>query len=203
MLYTGSIRSAQGENTLNEAVMDGALEQPEQLSRAERLHLTWALAWPCALLSLVYGVLRGQLRLSEGQLQGLDQVFGILGFFLFTTWVVRRTVRLDFPGFHLVVIRGDAPDGTRMMRYSESLSVAWLITWRTMVILSPLLIAVIAVWVRLHQQPHELSQELYSPLGSLLTTLAELPIFYFWIVKAAVNKRYSRFSLRLERSAVE
>ena len=44
---------------MNEAVMSGALEQPEQLSRAERLHLTWALVWPCALFSLAYGVLRG------------------------------------------------------------------------------------------------------------------------------------------------
>jgi hypothetical protein len=200
----GALRlDLQGENAMNEAVMSGALEPPEQLSRAERLHLTWALAWPCALLSLVYGVLRGQLRLSEEQLQGMDQVFGILVFFLFTTWVVRRTVRLNFPWFYLEVIRSDAPHGTRMMRYSESLSVAWLITWRTMVILLPLIIAVAAVWVRLHQQPRELSQELYSPLGSLLSTLAELPVLYFWIVKAAVNKRYSRFSLRLERSALE
>jgi hypothetical protein len=193
----------QGENAMNEAAMSEALEQPEQLSRAERLHLTWALAWPCSLLSLLYGVLRGQLRLSDGQLQGIDQVFGILFFFLFTTWVVRRTVRLNFPWFHLEVIRGDAPDGTRMMRYSESLSVGWLITWRTMVILLPLIIAVAVVWVGLHRQPHELSQESHSPLGTLLSTLAELPVFYFWIVKAAVNKRYRRFSLRLERSAVE
>src|SRR5258705_5188880 len=125
---------------MNEAVMSGALEQPEQLSRAERLHLTWALVWPCALFSLAYGVLRGLLRLSEVQLQSMDQVFGFLGFFSFTTWVVRRTVRLDFPGFHLVVIRSDAPDGTRMMRYGESLSVAWLISWRTGIILLPLYI---------------------------------------------------------------
>jgi hypothetical protein len=187
---------------MNEAAMSGAPEPPEQLSPAERLRLTWALGWPGALLNLAYAVLRGQLRLSEGQLQGMDQVFGILVFFLFGTWVVRRTVRLNFPWFYLEVIRGDAPEGTRMMRYSESLSVVWLITWRTMVILLPLIIAV-AFWARLHQQPHELSRELYSPLGSLLCILAETPVFYFWIVKAAVNKRYARFSLRLERSAVK
>src|SRR5260370_18189739 len=102
---------------MNEAVMSGELEQPGQLSRAEQLQLTWALNWPCVLLGLVYCLLWGQLRLSEAQLLSIDLVLGILAFFLFTTWVVRRTVRLDFPGFRLLVIRGGAGEGARAMTY--------------------------------------------------------------------------------------
>jgi hypothetical protein len=183
------------EDTMNEAVMSGEPGQPEPLRRVERLQLTWALAWPCALLGLVYFLLRGQLRLSEAQLHNIDQVFGILQFFLFTTWVVRRTVRLDFPGFHLLVVRGDAGEGTRTMSYCESLSVAWLISWRSSMFLLPLYVAVTV----LRQQP----QELYRPLGWLSTSVAELLIFYVWIVKAALGKSYSRFSLRLDRSALK
>src|SRR5260370_37296568 len=110
-------------------------------------------------LSLVYCLLRGQLRLSEAQLQVIDSILGILQFFFFTTWVVRRTVRLEFPGFHLAVLRGDAPDGTRKMSYGESLSVAWLICWRTNMISLPVYVA---VWAMLRQQP-----QLYSLPGWL------------------------------------
>lgn len=180
---------------MNEAVMSGEQEQPMRLSRVERLQLTWALAWPCILLGLAYCLLRGQLRLSESQLQGIDQVFGVLEFFLFATWVVRRTVRLDFPGFHLLVIRGDARGWARTMSYRESLSVAWLLSWRSFLFFLPLFVAMIM----LRRQP----QELYRPLGWLGSSVAELLVFYAWIVKAALGKRYSRFSLRLDRSAPE
>jgi hypothetical protein len=139
----------------------------------------------------VYYLLRGQLRLSEAQLQNIDPVYGILQFFLFATWVVRRTVRLDFPGFHLLVIRRDAGEGTRAMTYRESLSVAWLISWRSSMIFLPVFVA---VWVVLRQQP-----QLYSPFGWLWSTVAELLIFYVWIVKAALGKSYSGFALRLDR----
>src|ERR1700681_467927 len=102
---------------MNEAVTRGEpkqlkqqLEQPvqlEQLGRAERLHLTWALTWPCMVLSLVYCSFYSlmSLRLSELQLGSIGWVVGIIKLFLLGTWAVRRTVRLDFPGFHLVVVR--------------------------------------------------------------------------------------------------
>ncbi len=180
---------------MNEAVTSTERNQPEPLTRVERLQLTWALAWPCALLSLVYLLLRGQVRLSEPQLSNIDQVFGILQFFLFTTWVVRRTVRLDFPGFHLLVIRAGAGEETQTMSYRESLSVGWLICWRTSLFFLPLAVAMVV----LRRQP----QELYHPLGWLLTSVVELLIFYTWIVKAALRKSYSGFSLRVDRSAVK
>jgi hypothetical protein len=50
---------------MNEAVISGALEQPEQLSGGERLQLTWALVWPCALLDVVYCLVRSQSRLTR------------------------------------------------------------------------------------------------------------------------------------------
>jgi hypothetical protein len=168
------------------AVMSGEFDRTDEVGRAERLQLTWALAWPCIALSLVYCWLRSQMRLNESQLQGVDQVVGLLEFFLFTTWVVRRTVRLDFPGFHLRVIRRDAAAATRGMTYRESLSVAWLISWRTSLILSPVLVA---VWVFQQQRP-----ELYSLSVWLWSSAAELLVFYFWIVRMALNKSYERFS---------
>ena len=187
--------TGKGEDTMNETVISAERQQIQPLTRTERLRLTWALAWPCVLVALVYGLLRGKVRLPETQLQVIDQVFGILEFFLFTTWVVRRTVRLDYPGFHLLVIRGNAGDATRTMSYRESLGVAWLISWRTGMFFLPLAVAMIV----LRQQP----QVLYRPLGWLSTSVAELLVFYFWIVKAALGKQYARFSVRLDRSAPE
>ena len=81
------------------------------------------------------------------------------------------------------------------MSYRESLSVGWLICWRTSLFFLPLAVAMVV----LRRQP----QELYHPLGWLLTSVVELLIFYTWIVKAALRKSYSGFSLRVDRSAVK
>jgi hypothetical protein len=173
-------------------------QQPKPLSRAERIQLTWALVWPGALLNLAYVLLRSQLRGSETSLQiarinavleSIDGTVGALGFFLFSTWVVRRTVRLDFPEFHLLAIRAGAEGGNRTMMYRESLSVAWLLKWRTVMYSLPL---GVAVFVLRHGPP---PQEWYSPLNWLWISAAEILIFYLWIVNAALGKRYSDFSL--------
>lgn len=60
----------------------------------------------------------------------IDLAVRLLLFFFFSTWVFRRTVRLNFPRFHLVVMRGSSGERTRAMKYGESLSVAWLLNWR-------------------------------------------------------------------------
>lgn len=93
------LRGMIGE-AVNEAAMSGAVDLPEALTRRERLELAWALVWPCALFDLVYSVILTQLRLSESQRQNWEEAIGIVWFFLFSTWVVRRTVRLEFTGFH-------------------------------------------------------------------------------------------------------
>ena len=164
----------------------------ETISPAERLELAWALAWPCALLEFVQNLLLGQLRLTEDQRQNIEQVAGLLAFLLISTWVVRRTVRLDFSGFHLLVIRADAQDGTRTMTYRESLSVAWLISWRSALVLVPFFVTFLLVM----DAPPRHGWLLHSVL-----TVAEFLTFYLWMVNGALNKNYARFSLRLVRSA--
>jgi hypothetical protein len=105
-------------------------------------------------LSLVYCLLLGQLRLSELQVGSIGWVVGIFQVFFLGTWVVRRTVRLDFPAFHLVVVRGDAPERIRSMNYRESLSVNWLLCWRSAMIAALVYLLVYAAfWVVLGLQP--------------------------------------------------
>ena len=174
----------------------GALVQPQQLEPAERLQIAWALVWPGALLTVAYYLLRSQLRISAAHLDDVDGVSNVLTFFFFCTWIVRRTVRLDFPGFHLLVVRGDAREGTRIMSYRESLSVTWLISWRLAAI-GGVIGMVAGIAFRISGQRPTL--DAYNPLVLLSATVAELPILYLWIVKAALNKTYARFSLRIDR----
>jgi hypothetical protein len=169
----------------------GAVEQPERLSPAERLQITWALVWPASALALAYSLLRSHLPLSATLLEDMDDVLDILAFFLFHTWVIRRTVRLN----HLLVIRASVPEGTPAMTYRESLSVTWLITWRLAAIGGVLaLLAIIAFGVTACA-----AVNLNSPLAALCASAAEFLIFYVWLVNAALNKPYARFSLRLDR----
>lgn len=179
---------------MNAAVMSGQPEQAGPLSRAERMELTWALSWPCVLFSLAYDVFRRLLQLSEAQLQALDFVCAALSFFLVSTLVVWRTVRMDFPCFHLVVVRCGTPEVARTMRYRETLSVTWLIGRRSAAIcVLPWLALTLLLRHRL---------DVYGPLGWLFNSVAELLVFYVWIVQAALNKSYAGFPLRLARSVL-
>jgi hypothetical protein len=185
----------------NSISMIGVLEQPERLSPTERLQVSWALVWPGALYSATYFAVRSQLHLSAVHLEAIDQVLSTLVFFLFSTWVVRRTVRMNFPGFRLLVVRKDAPEGTRQMSYRESLSVAWLIGWRLAAILGVMaaaitLLAGIAFGFAACWRP-DLTD---SSVIDLCSTPAEFLILYVCIVQAALNKTYANFLLRVDRS---
>lgn len=193
---------------MNEAAMSGAVDLPEALTRRERLELAWALVWPCALFDLVYSVILTQLRLSESQRQNWEEAIGIVWFFLFSTWVVRRTVRLEFTGFHLEVFRDDAMQGTRTMSYRESLSVAWLICWRSVLYMMPFILIAIVItimitgWAVFVDQAHATSAR-SRPIEWVVGELAGFLIVYFWVARAAVVKRYARFSLGVSRAAAE
>lgn len=114
--------------------MGGELARPERLSRAERMELAWVLAWPCLLFGLLYDLFRQAPQSAGAEVRGLDTACGMVSLFLLSPWVVRRTVRLELSGVHLLVVRWGALEGTRAMNYRESLSVAWLICWRTSVV---------------------------------------------------------------------
>ena len=171
----------------------------ETVSPAERLELAWALWWPSALWDLLHSLVLEQLKRMHLELQHGGSVVSILSFLLFSTWVVRRTVRLDFSGFHLLVIRDDAADGTRKMTYGESLSVAWLIGWRSFLVLLPVIVPAIAVMAILGWYPQSWPQPL-EWLWRLAILALNFFIHYTWIVKWALGKSYSGFSLRIDRS---
>jgi hypothetical protein len=198
---TGEFPLGEIDHWYNEAVPGGEAEQPQSLRGDDRLQLTWALSWPCLLASLVYGLLRGHALIPEEALQSIDLASSGFLFFLFSTWVVRRAVRLDYPGFHLLVTRGAARGVTRTMSYRESLSVTWLICWRTwMILMAAFVVFVAAVAIVTQQRPALDARLLWSIPGWLLNSVAELLIFNMWVVPAALRKNYSGFSLKLDRS---
>jgi hypothetical protein len=184
-------------------------QQPERLSYADRLQLAWALSWPCAVFSLLYWLARGLLGLSGQHLTPLDLGVGPFQLFFFSPWVVRRTVQLDFPGFHLVVTRRQSGETTRAINYRGSLSVAWLLMWRTAVIfgiVNGLIFA--AVWVVQGARPLYFDPN-YVTLPGVLGILKEfqeevlsLLIFLLWVNKAAIKKSYARFSLGFEQAGL-
>ena len=126
---------------------------------------------------------------------------------LFSPWIVRRTVHFDFPRFHLVVIRGQNGGTTRAINYGESLSVAWLLIWRTDMIMSIVhgLVST-SVWLVRGARPVLFDSNyitLPGVLGILRVVLQEalgLLVFLLWVNRAAIKKNYARFSLRIERA---
>ena len=103
---------------------------PDHLSSRHRWQVAWALAWPCFLFDLLlWLVTMGALRryLDEELAESIYIICTVLSFFLIAPRIVRRTVRLNFPDFHLVAVRRSGGGETRAISYRESLSVAWLV----------------------------------------------------------------------------
>lgn len=179
----------------------------EQLSYADRFQLAWVLMWPCAAFSLMYWLARSFLGFSRQQFTLFDLSVGLVHVFFFSPWIVRRTVHFDFPRFHLVVIRGQNGGTTRAINYGESLSVAWLLIWRTDMIMSIVhgLVST-SVWLVRGARPVLFDSNyitLPGVLGILRVVLQEalgLLVFLLWVNRAAIKKNYARFSLRIERA---
>lgn len=163
--------------------------RPERLSPAVRLQLTWAVSWPCIALDLAYRLVESQSTLPKQEIQFIDVVFGILAFFLFSTWVVRRAVQLDYNGFHVVVLRAGGAEVGRTLTYRESLAVAWLISWR-----AGLIMAIPAVIAGVLLQRPDIDDGLF---GWLWTSAFQLLMFHAWLMEAMLRKAYLGFDLRI------
>ena len=91
------------------------------------------------------------------------------------------------------------------MSYRESLTVTWLICWRTAVILvlfggmSAALYYELVLGLKFSDWSKQ-SQDQFSLGGWLWGSAAEVAFYYFYIVRKALTKRYAGFSLRLDRS---
>ena len=126
---------------------------------------------------------------------------GILQVFLFAPWVVRRTVLLNFPRLNLVVVRGDSVDRTHTMNYRESLSVAWLLIWRSAVIIMVITITVTTAIIIVRTAPAELEGWPAGFPRYLLQFGITLPLevlIFIFMLKSVMRKVYAGFSLRLE-----
>jgi len=169
----------------------------ETLSKQERLRLLFTLMWPCFIVDLPLHLLHG--RWPNDSIRHAVIVLSVL---LLSTWVVRRTVRCDLPGFHLVVVRGNEEELTRAMNYWESLRVTWLMLWRTVgIYLLAAIPAGVAFVVLVSKPNYEHFKSYYGGWPEfVLGNLMVWAITYFWILKAMINAKYSGFQLRVERT---
>ncbi len=162
-------------------------EDSRALRDDERLRLTWSFAWPALLFDLFYTLVRAP-QGWEFSPKWIDLAVAVFSFFVISTWAIRRTIGLHYDGFQLVIIRPGRPSG-RNLSYAESLSVAWLVAWRTCVILVPLLLPIALAAAMLGRPDWERS----AP-GWVITMLADLVVAYLWAVPCAIRKQYAGFS---------
>lgn len=171
----------------------------DQFTFTDRLYIAWSLAWPCAAIGLIYELSKGPLHIR--QYGWIDVPAALLQLFLIAPWVVRRTVRLEFPRVQLTVIRRETGERTRAMRYRESLKVAWALINRSvglgMLILTPI-IATIAILrgglSDLETRSATLPAQL---LGEAFSLLVEVFLFVL-VLKSVVRAPYREFALGLE-----
>ncbi len=171
-----------------------------ELPLRQRLQLVWEIWWPCASIATFVLLVQRLLGLREGN--PAETASSLLIFFVFSPWVIRRAVKLDFPGFNLVVIRHNGTK-TRAMNYWESLSVNWLFTVRALLLLIPLLIAALLVGKMLGMpNPFPLSEEPRSAVAAILFHVigeaTSFILFLVWLISAATKKQYSEFVLKFE-----
>lgn len=172
-----------------------------ELSYPERLRLAWQLAWPVFLLDLL--VIGVAYAIVGPKLTDLYVAYALLAMLIVYPFVVRRMVKLRYPGFRLKMTR----DGAEAeMGYTESFKVAWLLGWRTE-ILSYLVLFIVSPLAQL--LPFQLSslvpstQEapLFNIIGlSLFSVLAGLVLSPL-VMPGMFSKQYQGFRLVAERAA--
>jgi hypothetical protein len=184
------------------------IDQPqmpnETLSIADALQVAWAIIWPLALLDVVIWLPEDNLGLRQQWVEMVGFLYDLASLFLIVPWVIRRMVRLNFRGFHLLVGRHSG-EQSRNMVYSQSFAIAWLLIWRTGVILAVIeLIFWLVRGARAEDNPfNNTAQPGLTGMGQLLIGQAlALAIFALWMIKAAIAKPYTNFSLRVKRMAV-
>jgi hypothetical protein len=170
------------------------------LTFPERLRFVWECLWPVLALdaarSLVfYGLL--DLPSSDS-----DTVYQLAAFFIAGPLAVRRALRLRYPAFRIAALRGGAEFAPG---YSEAFKVYWLLGWRSLVLLLPLLLALSLAmqWLA----PGDLSASFAgvssSPMANSLA-LALVDVLFGlllmpWIVPGMLRKRYRDFEFEVER----
>lgn len=156
-----------------------------QLSLAEKVHLGWTLTWP---LMAFAGTMRG-VRFYVGEPEWIGPVLSLLVMFVLGPWVVRQAVRMNFPSFHLAVIRHGSLDYTRAMTYKESLPVLWLMIWRASIIMAG---------TDLLSSP-----VMGSMMGLAFAGAVLLILQIYWLNRAMTEKIYADFCLVIRRAGAD
>jgi hypothetical protein len=175
---------------------------PDTLSRGHLWQIVWFIAWTSFLWDAVLWLVMLGLRryLNDSTARSVYGAGGIFIFLVIAPWIARLAVQKSFAGFHLVAVRTKDGVETRVLSYIESLSVIWLMLWRLVIVGN---IVVIGSWLLLRIQlgPFSTADEGEPGLRGFIELLIDnavvLPLLYFWLVPAALRKRYSRFSFKV------
>lgn len=107
------------------------------LTFRERVQFAWQLAWPVVLIDVAWSVL---LYVVLGRRPtDLDGAYVVVSLLLVFPFVVRRALRMRYPGYRIGLLRDGAPAD---YGYTESFKVMWLLSWRTSVLFLGLLLIV-------------------------------------------------------------
>lgn len=191
--------------------MMSEVTSPDHLSSRHRWQVAWALTWPALAFNLLLWLLvtvgADRRYLDEQLTESINFIWSVLFLFLIAPWIIRRTVRLNFPDFHLVAIHRPGGGETRAISYRESLSIAWLLNWRCSAVVLVLFGAIfLALWALRGAPPARFQLPGMSIAGFtgfielVVGNLLGLLLFYLWLVSAAIRKTYSGFVLQLRET---
>lgn len=106
--------------------------QRDRLTLADRFRIGSNVFVPASLLNLFFIMLRGAFHSAEWQFITLYTLNFAIAVFAVMPWAVRRATRIDFPRFHLVVLRSRKDRESRTLTYGESLKLSILVAIGTL-----------------------------------------------------------------------
>jgi hypothetical protein len=171
------------------------------LSYRERLRVAWELVWPGAAIEAGWAVFQFG---SGVQSSTVETIYLMAGFFLISPWIIRRAVRVPYPGFRFLTVND--PEGiVRPMAYGQSMRVFWLLGWRTLALSILALIPVSLVAGNLLGLPlagigealsgSRIANSLGLAAVDVVTTFAFFPLLF----PGLLRKRFRGFHLQVKR----
>jgi hypothetical protein len=157
------------------------------LTHREKLSIVWQLLWPGLALSLPLAVFQGKLP------PDVRTVIGLLAILAVQPWIVHRVIRYPFADFRLAILRGDSGEPSQAATYREALSVAWLLHWRAALVYYIFGLCAVLAWLYGRWTPP--AGEPWNALAAIGGCLLSAALLYWWLIPAALRKRYAGFRL--------
>jgi len=171
----------------------------------ERYHWTWQYLWPMTAVELIWSGF-SYLSYGESWYVPAEAIHAVVSTFVISPWACRRAIGYGYPTFRILTF-GYGRQEPKQISYLESFKVAWLLGWRSEVLILPLFFLLLSLLLaplkrllgmaEITAGASAAASDFYLTLFAFAMDMLLLPL----IIPGMLKKKYRGF--HIERAEIE